>query len=68
MRLSEWLAEGPFTLAMSSGFFSFFAHTGMLGSLTTAGHVPRAVAGSSAGALVGGAWAAGLAPRRWPSA
>ncbi len=60
--LGGWLAEKPFALAMSSGFFSFFAHTGMLATLTGAGHRPRAVAGSSAGALVGGAYAAGLTP------
>ncbi len=59
-RLGDWLAERPFALAMSSGFFSFFAHTGMLASLTGRGLVPTLVAGSSAGALVGGAWAAGL--------
>lgn len=60
--LDDWLAQRPFALAMSSGFFSFFAHTGMLQALTAAGHRPRAVAGSSAGALVGGAYAAGLSP------
>lgn len=62
MRLSDWLAERPFALAMSSGFFSFFAHTGVLGALTDRGHVPSSVSGSSAGALVGGAWAAGVSP------
>src|SRR5438067_11739686 len=62
MLLADWLAEGPFTLVMSSGFFSFYAHTGMFGALVDAGHVPAAAAGSSAGALVGGAWAAGLEP------
>lgn len=60
--LGDWLHERPFALAMSSGFFSFFAHTGMLSSLVRRGLVPRAVAGSSAGALVGGAWAAGVEP------
>jgi NTE family protein len=60
--LGDWLAERPFALAMSSGFFSFFAHTGMLQTLIGAGHRPRVVAGSSAGALVGGAYAAGLPP------
>lgn len=59
-RLHDWLAAQPFSLAMSSGFFSFFAHTGMLSSLLESGHAPALVAGSSAGALVGGAWAAGL--------
>ncbi|MCY1010611.1 hypothetical protein OV079_34610 [Nannocystis pusilla] len=24
----EWLAAEPFTLALSAGFFGFFAHTG----------------------------------------
>jgi NTE family protein len=60
--LAAWLSEGPFTLAMSSGFFSFFAHTGMLSALHARGLRPAAVAGSSAGALVGGAYAAGVAP------
>lgn len=60
VRLGDWLAEKPFALAMSSGFFSFYAHTGMLDSLLGAGLRPQMVAGSSAGALVGGAYAAGL--------
>ena len=60
LRLSDWLVERPFALAMSSGFFSFFAHTGMLGALSDRGHAPSSVSGSSAGALVGGAWAAGV--------
>jgi NTE family protein len=59
-RLHDWLEAQPFALAMSSGFFSFFAHTGMLASLTKHELAPNLVAGSSAGALVGGAWAAGL--------
>jgi NTE family protein len=61
--LGDWLGERPFALAMSSGFFSFFAHTGMLSSLTERGFTPHLVSGSSAGALVGGAWAAGLEPQ-----
>ena len=28
--LAEWLAAGPFTLAMSSSFFGFYAHAGAL--------------------------------------
>ncbi len=58
--LGEWLARGPFGLAMSSGFFAFYAHTGMLSALVARGLVPVHVAGSSAGALVAGAWAAGI--------
>lgn len=61
-RLMDWLHEHPFTLSMSSGFFSFFAHCGMLGALEEAGLRPAAVTGSSAGALTGGLWAAGLSP------
>ncbi len=60
-RLGDWLAQAPFSLAMSSGFFSFYAHTGMLQSLTAVA-MPKLVAGSSAGALVGGAWASGIEP------
>jgi NTE family protein len=61
--LGDWLEAQPFALAMSSGFFSFFAHTGFLDAVTTRGLAPQLVAGSSAGALVGGAWAAGLDAR-----
>jgi NTE family protein len=60
--LREVLSEAPFGLAMSSGFFGFFAHTGMLTALLEAGLTPARVTGSSAGALVGGLWAAGLDP------
>jgi NTE family protein len=58
--LREWLAEAPFTLGLSSGFFGFFAHAGVVGVLEEEGLLPAAVCGSSAGALVGGLWAAGL--------
>jgi NTE family protein len=60
--LRKWLEQGPFTLVLSSGFFGFYAHTGMLSSLLEAGFTPARVAGCSAGALVGGAWAAGVEP------
>ena len=60
--LADWLAEAPFGLGMSSGFFSFFAHTGMLSALTARGLAPAHVGGSSAGALVAGAFAAGVTP------
>lgn len=58
--LAEWLAEAPFGLTLSSGFFGFFAHCGMLSALETAGVVPSRITGSSAGALVGGTWASGV--------
>jgi len=58
--LEAHLREAPFALAMSSGFFSFFAHTGFLRALERRGLQPASVAGSSAGALVAGLWASGL--------
>jgi len=58
--LREELRRAPFALAMSSGFFAFFAHTGFLSVLEEEGLLPTRITGSSAGALVGGAWAAGL--------
>jgi len=58
--LGGWLAERPYTLAMSSGFFGFYAHAGVLWALEEAGVPPAAVRGSSAGALITGLWAAGL--------
>lgn len=58
--LREHLREAPFGLAMSSGFFSFFAHTGFLTVLEDEGLTPARLSGSSAGALVGAAWASGL--------
>ncbi len=58
--LRDWLREGPFALAMSSGFFAFFAHTGFLTVLEEEGLLPTRVSGSSAGALVTAAWASGL--------
>ncbi len=60
--LGDWLAAAPFGLAMSSGFFSFYAHTGMLAALRAAGLAPAHVAGSSAGGMVAGAYAAGVEP------
>jgi NTE family protein len=59
--LREHLREAPFSLAMSSGFFGFFAHCGFLSVLEDEGLAPRRVTGSSAGALVGALWCAGLA-------
>jgi NTE family protein len=58
--LREWLTEAPFALTLSSGFFGFFAHAGFVSVLEDVGVRPRRVSGSSAGALVGGLWAAGV--------
>lgn len=56
----EALAREPFTLALSSGFFAFYAHAGFLAALEAAGLQPRRVVGVSAGALAGGLWSAGM--------
>jgi len=60
MRLYDRLLERPFELIMSSGFFGFFAHTGVVSALEEAGLEPALVGGSSAGALIAGLWGAGL--------
>jgi NTE family protein len=62
--LRDWLSSAPFTLAMSSGFFGFFAHAGAMSALEDEGLVPARVCGSSAGALVAGLWASGVSARR----
>lgn len=59
-RLIDHLEEAPFTLCMSSGFFGFYAHGGMLEALLESGLRPQRLVGSSAGALVGGCVAAGV--------
>ncbi|HYW03069.1 MAG TPA: patatin-like phospholipase family protein [Gammaproteobacteria bacterium] len=58
--LREWLSAGPFALALSSGFFGFFAHCGALSVLEEEHLLPARLGSSSAGALVAAAWAAGL--------
>lgn len=58
--LYDWLAQDDFGLTMSSGFFGFFAHCGMLNALLDAGLKPTICSGSSAGALTTGLWAGGV--------
>lgn len=58
--LAQWLEQGPFTLALSSSFFGFFAHAGAMAALDEAGFRPAKITGASAGALIGGAFASGL--------
>jgi NTE family protein len=61
--LRDWLFEAPFTLGLSSGFFGFFAHAGFVSVLEEERLLPARICGSSAGALVGGLWAAGVPAR-----
>jgi len=58
--LRDWLREGPFGLAMSSGYFSFYVHLGLISMLEEEHLIPAHISGSSAGALVGSCFAAGL--------
>ncbi len=62
LTLRDWLHEGPYALALSSGFFGFFAHTGMLTSLLEEAQAPNHTSGASAGALVAAAHAGGVSP------
>lgn len=58
--LFQWLNQAPFALGMSSGFFGFYAHAGVLMALEERDLQPTFAGGSSAGALVTGLWAAGV--------
>jgi NTE family protein len=58
--LAQSLAEKPFQLILSSGFFGFYAHAGVISALHEAALFPAHIGGSSAGSLVGGMWAAGV--------
>jgi len=60
--LADWLALAPFGLTLSSGFFGFFAHAGVVHALEERQLRPARISGSSAGALIGASWAAGLTP------
>ncbi|HEX4405769.1 MAG TPA: patatin-like phospholipase family protein [Polyangia bacterium] len=60
LTLRSWLSQAPFTLTMSSGFFGFYAHAGVLSVLEDEGLPPARACGSSAGALVTGLWASGV--------
>lgn len=58
--LRTWLSEGPYTLALSAGYFGFFAHAGLLSVLEEQGLAPSSATGASAGALIAGLWASGV--------
>lgn len=60
MTLEQRLREAPFTLALSSGFFGFFAHYGLTRALLERGLQPQRVTGSSAGAILAASWSYGL--------
>jgi NTE family protein len=60
MTTADWLREKPFSLSLSSGFFGFFAHCGLMSVLEDRNLLPERISGSSAGGLIAGLWAAGL--------
>ena len=58
--LRTWLSQAPYSLCLSSGFFGFFAHAGVVSVLEEESLIPQRLMGSSAGALVSGLWASGV--------
>ena len=58
--LADTLRAQPFELILSSGFFGFYAHTGVVAALEEAGLAPSLVGGSSAGAMIAALVAAGI--------
>lgn len=60
---AETLAEKPFSLSLSSGFFGFFAHAGFVQALEEVQLQPHVVTGSSAGAIVSAGIASGLSAK-----
>lgn len=56
-----------FGIALAGGGTRGAAHVGVLLALAEEGMLPHAVAGTSAGALVGGLYASGLSPKRLAS-
>ncbi|MFS4459639.1 patatin-like phospholipase family protein [Bdellovibrio sp. HCB2-146] len=63
MNLRSWLQKNEFSLALSSGFFGFYAHCGFVKALYDSKCYPKEVSGSSAGAIIAGALASGLSPQ-----
>ncbi|HFD11455.1 MAG TPA: patatin [Crenotrichaceae bacterium] len=57
--LKDWLQSAPYTIALSSCYFGFFAHIGILSVLEDHQLLPAKLSGASAGALAGSMWASG---------
>jgi NTE family protein len=57
--LKDWLQSAPYTIALSSCYFGFFAHVGVLSALEDHNLLPEKLTGASAGALAGTMWASG---------
>lgn len=59
-RMSKLLSEREFTLVLGGGGLKGLAHVGVLAALERLGARPRAVIGTSIGALIGAAWCSGI--------
>jgi NTE family protein len=59
LTLKDWLQSAPYTIALSSCYFGFFAHVGVLSALEDHQLLPEKLSGASAGALAGIMWASG---------
>ena len=67
--LTHLLSTEDYALALTPGFFRFYAHIGVLKALEECQCLqPSAIAGSSAGALVGTFLAAGMSPHEMAEA
>jgi NTE family protein len=58
--LGDWLASTSYHLVLSSGFFGFYAHAGLMKALEERGCLPASIWGCSSGALIAGCYAAGM--------
>ncbi|WP_035613846.1 patatin-like phospholipase family protein [Haloferula sp. BvORR071] len=60
-RLSTETGQDPgLAVCLSSSFFGYYAHLGLLAGMEELGLRPGRISGASAGAMAGGLWAAGL--------
>jgi NTE family protein len=57
--MNELLSE-RIGICLSSGYFGYYAHCGVMQAIKEAGIRPVAISGCSAGAVVGALWASGL--------
>ena len=64
MTLAQRLHGKRVGVVLSAGFFGFFGHAGFVDGLLQNGVTPAAWAGTSAGGMIAGLCAAGLAPAR----
>ena len=64
MKLKDLLSRKPQTLALSAGYFGFFAHLGFVEALRQEGIEIEMISGASAGALIAGIIGSGLSTKQ----